>query len=1785
MRLFQHGAIASSSKFRFGETTTPPGPNSGWRFADATDVFYIPQVNLGDFIIDGPNIVSGGMYAIDMRISFGNDITLGPGKKIVIWGSPQTYDYIFLESNDVIGTALNPVVITNFGGQVKTKSFHVNGFQHWKHTGKYNVANKTGHSSYRGHDQSYANSRGTYGFRISKNWENTTGLNYIISGSTNANMANNYEIEYIEIGDGGGTGMNIKYDNPPIGKNVDMVGSIHDCYIHNVCEEGVYIGYNNNTNAHRINIKFYNNRMVNIGAELFQLGNAMNGCDIYNNVFMVGNTAWKSIIFGDFHNRGLQANVREGRVRFRNNILYCTSAYQIVASIAPGVGGLPDNPVSGNDFEIDNNIFYYARNLGIYVGPSAGDVITGLKIRGNYFYDYTFSFNEVYPAATNQNAIIDIANSDNPITITGNYYQSGKTFIRQGAANPNVTASGNVAVSSYVRPQFNNSGFAGDTTPPPATIWSATIGEAPGFPSSGTNKGQPNVFNTGDYCLYKSAHYRSRINNNAGNQPTEGVTDTFWEYIGYSADDFRLVTTDPYNYQGIGLLDNLTPVPPNILFDTVDAQAQMVDFADAPELNLAIEELGNNSANLMFDYNRNTLYNGARIVAIGSSTLYGAGATTPNKLNELLAAWVTANIPNGEFYFMAVSGYYSDRFLPDEDTAESDWNRNIEAALAMNPDILIISLPSNDIAFNTPQEFVDNLVTINNLCKARNCYCFVTTTQPRTNYSTGDQQLLVDSAQLILSALGDQAIEVMTELTQPGTIAAIKDEYHSGDGIHLNNAGHNYVNNRIVSGMDTFFQDRFVDYEISEASSESGPFSVIASGVTNHEFEVLRETSNTRYYRVRGRRADSSYSNYSNVVSIQQPFVGDVIETVQINTSAAANTETIPGWNQWLPSGDVPDTGESLTGLLDINGIDSGIDIEIISGFAGVGSSGGSAGVFPLNVIRSYWFWGDAETPELELSGLDDTYTYNVRFLFSRQASGARRFSAAVIGDRRVSYPANGTGASTSNNGVTADILSVRPSSGVLSIELKALPTATLGYLNAIIIEKLNKIDSVLFDAIDADAAAEDIIVQASPEVEGTVQINITGTVASGLEGWNDFNPSNGVDSGVLINTDAQTTPIVLNLTNIETGTINNGSSYGGGSLFPAQVIRYARYRSGTPNIVMTLKNLSQGKLYDITIMSSALNNNNVLRFTIGAESHDITVNNNLEQVAIFTDIVPDGSDQIVINVSKVSGSSGWSMVNGMIVSIKSPGAQNVIFDTIDSDAEAVDFSIPQALGNVVFDTVDADARVEDLNVQDELSPATITTDHNYINPGSTTYRAWVYQCEGYLNNSNNYPLIICLAGAGQVGGGTTVANIDDIWIPNIITLGDRPQNVLMISPHAAGLSSYGNTISYNGQAQQITKWAYDYMVANYRIDTNRVYVIGYSLGAAGCSLFAQLYPNLVAAIMPVSGSQPGSWNSSTGYPDFLNVAIWAHHGTSDPTQAPQNSIRFLQYMNPIGPRYYPLVSLYYNKNHGPGVYNDEVARRKSSTVSGTKAKFDYDRWFLKFSLDLTESCDGHVTYAEETLELVDYREALRLVNTLPSSSTKDALLARLIDVATAILTDKRIFAIDLGASGTTTSGDVNNITSNSNNSSISNLVDIEGNASTYGFTVVNQLSTFQPQKTFSDRMEGAYFGLPVSANQDGFTIAPTTTKTIRFTGLNNGRTYSVRIYGGQDNGDTLNQNNVVRMTIGATTIDQYVTFNTTQWQQIDGVSPSSGNIDITVSAPNTNMYACITIIELTENL
>jgi lysophospholipase L1-like esterase len=192
-----------------------------------------------------------------------------------------------------------------------------------------------------------------------------------------------------------------------------------------------------------------------------------------------------------------------------------------------------------------------------------------------------------------------------------------------------------------------------------------------------------------------------------------------------------------------------------------------------------------------------------KIVVLGSSTAAGTGPSTPDStwVNRYRNYLQSIN-PGNDVINLAVGGYNTYRimptgFVPPPGRPNPDVARNITAALAEYPDAIIVNMPSNDVAAGfSYAEQMFNLDTIVQIANAASVPIWICTTQPR-NFSAAQAQLQWDLKDSILSIFTPNTIDFWTTIATPSYF--IDSLYDSGDGVHLNDAGHNILESRVIA--------------------------------------------------------------------------------------------------------------------------------------------------------------------------------------------------------------------------------------------------------------------------------------------------------------------------------------------------------------------------------------------------------------------------------------------------------------------------------------------------------------------------------------------------------------------------------------------------------------------------------------------------------------------------------------------------------------------------------------------------------------------------------------------------------------------------------------------------------------------------------------------------------------------------------------------------------------------------------------------------------------------------
>ena len=187
-----------------------------------------------------------------------------------------------------------------------------------------------------------------------------------------------------------------------------------------------------------------------------------------------------------------------------------------------------------------------------------------------------------------------------------------------------------------------------------------------------------------------------------------------------------------------------------------------------------------------------------KIVFIGSSTTAGYGLGSRDSAYAQLVlryygamgmlsdtVWNNVNLAQtGTDLFEGQPSWYK----PTGSQRAPLAGKNVTAALALNPNILIVCYPTNSYDFLSIPEIMQGYRRIKASVDSAGAICFITTTQPRTTFSPSEQTKLVTIRDSIIAQFPNNYIEFYKPYAVTNGMT-FKPEYALGDGVHGNGLG------------------------------------------------------------------------------------------------------------------------------------------------------------------------------------------------------------------------------------------------------------------------------------------------------------------------------------------------------------------------------------------------------------------------------------------------------------------------------------------------------------------------------------------------------------------------------------------------------------------------------------------------------------------------------------------------------------------------------------------------------------------------------------------------------------------------------------------------------------------------------------------------------------------------------------------------------------------------------------------------------------------------------------
>jgi poly(3-hydroxybutyrate) depolymerase len=209
-------------------------------------------------------------------------------------------------------------------------------------------------------------------------------------------------------------------------------------------------------------------------------------------------------------------------------------------------------------------------------------------------------------------------------------------------------------------------------------------------------------------------------------------------------------------------------------------------------------------------------------------------------------------------------------------------------------------------------------------------------------------------------------------------------------------------------------------------------------------------------------------------------------------------------------------------------------------------------------------------------------------------------------------------------------------------------------------------------------------------------------------------------------------------------------------------------------------------------------------------------------------------------------------------------------------------------------------------------------------------------------NTTTKYPLIIFLHGIGERGNGTTMLqDVTCCGIPRIIRLGNKmrftwngkTETFIVLSPQCP--EKYGMW-----PAVFITELI-NYAKTNLRIDPNRIYLTGLSMGGGGTLRFistAADQPKQLAAAATICA--PCTFSNPI-YPTDAHLPFWGFHAADDPIASVTCTEYAVKRMNDLNANPKPLLTIWPTGGH---IVWDRVYTDTSYKYDGVVNIYE---WFL----------------------------------------------------------------------------------------------------------------------------------------------------------------------------------------------------------------------------------------------
>jgi hypothetical protein len=221
------------------------------------------------------------------------------------------------------------------------------------------------------------------------------------------------------------------------------------------------------------------------------------------------------------------------------------------------------------------------------------------------------------------------------------------------------------------------------------------------------------------------------------------------------------------------------------------------------------------------------------------------------------------------------------------------------------------------------------------------------------------------------------------------------------------------------------------------------------------------------------------------------------------------------------------------------------------------------------------------------------------------------------------------------------------------------------------------------------------------------------------------------------------------------------------------------------------------------------------------------------------------------------------------------------------------------------------------------------------VTPAGT--KLLVYTPSGYYAGTSNHPLLIFLHSENEIGNDLSLltGKAQHQLPPGLIAQNKWNSKLpfLVVSPQLKPESS--NRSTSQGWSPDYINEVIEYVRKNYRVDIYRIYITGAQIGATGAYAYASVYPEKVAALIPVSGNA-----ETMDVCKLKDIPTWVFHGSSNHTIPVSEPVAHVKTIKQCAPQaiFFPRLTVLNARGH-------DVANELYDGSLG----IDIYTWFLKF--------------------------------------------------------------------------------------------------------------------------------------------------------------------------------------------------------------------------------------------